>query len=745
MKLARHLWLVCLILLARPLAGQAVAADGVLIANWGDPQSLTGRPRLVWVHRDNSGVERLLNISPSVLREAGGYFAVNGKNVRISATRRISPTDGGATWEAQSLRPQLQNVQAAGAPLGAPQFGSKPYAVLLCKFPDVAAEPTNITAMTTVHSGAYPGLDHYWREASTGQMNTAGTEVFGWFTLPQPKATYMNGSSPKFSELAAACANAADAQVDFSRFFGIHAQFNAFLTSDNSAGMAWGGGSFMTLDGQSRSWPFTWMPTWAAEGSRYGVYAHETGHSLGLPHSSGPYGEVYDSSWDVMSNSYLRWTGSYYVPGHTIAPHKNFVGWIPAQRRRVVTTEETFTLERSAFPSGSSNPMLAEVAIPGSTAKYAIEARHLIGYDQYLPGEGVIIHRLGGSCSPLCATVVDGDGNGDPNDAGAMWRAGETFVGEGGVRVTINARTEYGWNITVTPNITTTQCTLTLAQTSGGTISVASGSVTGVCGRTVTVQATPESEHVFRSWSNGVSSATQTVTMTQSTTLSALFVRQCSLSLAQTTGGTIAQTGGTAGGDCGRSVTVAAVANGGYLFRAWSTGATANPNAFALNQTTAMSALFVQQCGLVLVQATGGTIALSDGQTAGDCGRNVTVAASAASGFVFLEWSDGDANSSRLLRVTEISHSISAAFADVSGLAGRIAGLLLGSASAGPSPAEARYLDASGNRNGSQDLGDLLALLDRFPGAQFSASTMKQLTEAATLKAVSVPAKSNNR
>ena len=37
---------------------------------------------------------------------------------------------------------------------------------------------------------SYPGLDHYWREVSYNQMNVTGSNVVGWYTLPQPMSYY---------------------------------------------------------------------------------------------------------------------------------------------------------------------------------------------------------------------------------------------------------------------------------------------------------------------------------------------------------------------------------------------------------------------------------------------------------------------------------------------------------------------------------------------------------------------------
>src|SRR5207302_9393258 len=66
--------------------------------------------------------------------------------------------------------------------------------------------------------------------------------------------------------------------------------------------------------------------------------------------------------------------------------------------------------------------------INGSTTHfYTVEARRLAGYDQLVPAAAVVIHDVDTTRSGSKALVVDPDGNGDPNDAGAEWIPGETF------------------------------------------------------------------------------------------------------------------------------------------------------------------------------------------------------------------------------------------------------------------------------------------------------------------------------
>ncbi|HYJ81034.1 MAG TPA: putative Ig domain-containing protein [Longimicrobiaceae bacterium] len=373
----------------------------------------------------------------------GGVLKLNGR--RVTATGELLTAAGDARAPLLRVDALRADQGPRFAVSGAPQLGSRAYVTILCRFSDRAlADPRPKETYQQWMGNSYPGLDHFWREQSEDRVDLTGTVVVGPYVLPKPAADYVTGTQANLQALVLDCTGAADADVDFSAYAGINMQFNSDL-----GGFSWGGGWTFTRDGVTRRWATTWMADWASQST----YAHETGHSLGLPHSSGPYGNVYDSGWDVMSGGGATdpFVGTRVAP-HTIAWHKDLLGWVPTARKYVAgpNTSATFTLERSAIPPAGGY-QLAEIPIPGGNTFYTVEARRYSGYDalRRLPGEAVVIHKVDvRDASP--AKVVDSDGNGNPNDAGARWLPGESFSDPlAGVRVTVLEETATGFRVEV--------------------------------------------------------------------------------------------------------------------------------------------------------------------------------------------------------------------------------------------------------------------------------------------------------
>ncbi|MFN9111695.1 MAG: hypothetical protein ACK5XN_16655, partial [Bacteroidota bacterium] len=230
------------------------------------------------------------------------------------------------------------------------------------------------------------------------------------------------------------------------------------MFNDDLNGAAWGGSTTITVDGRSTSMSATWMPPWGY--IDISVLAHEMGHGFGLPHSSGQYGATYDSAWDMMSNPFWN-CGATLSPTygclgqHTIAYHKDILGWIPSNQKYVAFGSATIIIDDLAMAS-TTNYRMARIPINKlGTRYYTVEVRKLTGYDVKLPGYAVVIHQVQ-TTRDRPAQVVDSDGTGNTGDAGAMWTTGETFSDATiGLTVAVNAQTANGYSVTISIPIPT--------------------------------------------------------------------------------------------------------------------------------------------------------------------------------------------------------------------------------------------------------------------------------------------------
>lgn len=430
---------------------------GVLTAVWGDPRanSQANAPRLELHLTDAQGTTRTLHVDDAVLQAAGGLQALDGQQVLVTQLAAAGVAAQSSTVEVQALRlARPEEMTAAIAP-PQPLTGPQPRALILCRFSDsTATTPHDPSYFAGLMGASWPGINHYWWDVSYNNVDLNGTTVYGWYNLPNPRSYYVydsNGDGSvelNFSRAADDCTAVADADVFFPAFNAIDLNFNDTLDC-----CAWGGHWPLNLDGVSRTYGMTWMPPWS---QTIAVYAHESGHSLGFPHSSGPYNQTYDSNWDPMSSSWASCRSPHptysCVPVHTIMFHKDLDLWIPEARRYLAAdgSNATIAIESSSHPNGPGY-LFAKIPIAGSTTHfYIVEARRFGGYDDEIPGEGVIIHDVLTTRTDRVAQVIDADNNGDPNDAGAIWTPGESFVdAQNGITVTVNSESGAGYSVTI--------------------------------------------------------------------------------------------------------------------------------------------------------------------------------------------------------------------------------------------------------------------------------------------------------
>lgn len=431
-----------------------VTAQGIFSTLWGDSFTAELPPQSRHFLTDRTGASSKLIIDQDLAERHGGLLSFNGRMVSITYQERLSPGQPRSTNPPEIQVTHLELLQPdtrrnTAEPLAT---GSQPWVTVMCKFNDVAAEPKPLNYFQDMYSSSYPGMDHYWREASYNRVNISGSTAHGWFQLPHPEAYYNPSDTQGGTDLTLLmndCIAAADSIVDYSSFAGINMMFNTNF--DN--GYAWGGGQYLSLDGVTKLFRVTWEPPWGYNSIT--VIAHEMGHGFGMPHSSGNYGATYDNAWDVMSDAWSNCGASTHATygclgQQTIGYHRDLVGWLQAGEKFIFDgTTRIITLEQLTQPA-SSNYLLAIIPINGSSTNYyTVEVRNRIGYDTKLVSDAVIIHEVDTSRSRP-AYIVDIDNNGDTADGGAIWDVGETFFdGDNNICVRIVAKTGSSYTVQI--------------------------------------------------------------------------------------------------------------------------------------------------------------------------------------------------------------------------------------------------------------------------------------------------------
>jgi M6 family metalloprotease-like protein/uncharacterized repeat protein (TIGR01451 family) len=318
--------------------------------------------------------------------------------------------------------------------------GEQAWLNVLCRFGDSTGSPP---AEAEFFDDLTDYMDTYWREVSYHEINLTGSETAGWYDLPRDRVEYLTGGSHfeghelNHSRIALDCSRQAILDdINLMPYDGLNLMFDGPLDC-----CAWGGSRVLPtnigLTTTFKRFAITYMPIggWQSQA----VLAHEMAHGFGLPHSSGPFqtgttvANTYDSNWDVLSgkgkcNNPHPDFGCIGV--HTVAAHKDALGWIPDERIYVPndSMDQLVFLERLADPFQLFGYDMIKLPIVGTNDEYyTVEARMQHGFDSEIPGNAVIIHRMDRTLDDRNAQVYVRPGGFDTNGPEAQWRPGDIF------------------------------------------------------------------------------------------------------------------------------------------------------------------------------------------------------------------------------------------------------------------------------------------------------------------------------
>jgi M6 family metalloprotease-like protein len=283
--------------------------------------------------------------------------------------------------------------------------------VILVDFSDNQADTINFPPsrfqelLFSQNTHSTGSLTEYYLEVSYNGILFQG-DVTRYYRLPQTYAYYTNnqygvGSYPQNAQkMAEDAVWAADPEVDFSRYdndgdgyveacFVVHAGPGAEVTGDSTDiwSHEWSTYNHPHVDGVIVNEYCT-----EPEDGTIGVFCHETGHLVfGLPDLY-DYDPPPDNSWGLgiwSLMAYGCWLNEGHTPAHPDAYCKIKAGFLTPQ---VPTTNLTSV----SFPQVESNQIVYKLWTDGNPGQqyFLVENRQQVGFDQYLPGDGLLIYHV---------------------------------------------------------------------------------------------------------------------------------------------------------------------------------------------------------------------------------------------------------------------------------------------------------------------------------------------------------------
>lgn len=300
------------------------------------------------------------------------------------------------------------------------------------------------------------GLEDYWEEVSYGALELEVEVLSTWVELDRSYLSYardVEGIDDGSCQLVWDTLKKADPLADFSEYDYVmimHAGEDQAITHDEDD--FWSRtvycGSWKTGDGV-----FSRMVSIISRGDPLGVWAHEFGHLLGLPdlynverleerdNFVGRWGLMAEGSWNGPPGA----RGS--VPAGLLSWGRIKLGWMTGDAVVVVENGEERTLTLVPLEKAEG---LRAVKLPLNGRQYLlVEARRKLGYDAYLPGEGVLILQVneGKESGKGIVVVIPPEGHGLDD---AAFSPGQSFTDEEHlIRVEVLEEGEEGYVVKV--------------------------------------------------------------------------------------------------------------------------------------------------------------------------------------------------------------------------------------------------------------------------------------------------------
>lgn len=198
-------------------------------------------------------------------------------------------------------------------------------------------------------------------------------------------------------------------------------------------------------------------------------------------------------------------------------------------------------------------------------------------------------------------------------------------------------------NVTYTAEFAPIMYTITTKAENGSV----NGGGSAAYNSTVILEAVAAQGYQFKQWSDGVKTASRTITVTQDATYTAEFEKVTALTIT-----VVAENGKVDGVKASYAynelATLTAVANSHYHFVCWNDSVTTTSRSVTVNVNMTLTAIFAIDRHKITVVAENGTVT---GAGEYDYGKEVTLTATANSGYKFVRWSDSVTTATRTIKV----------------------------------------------------------------------------------------------
>ena len=172
---------------------------------------------------------------------------------------------------------------------------------------------------------------------------------------------------------------------------------------------------------------------------------------------------------------------------------------------------------------------------------------------------------------------------------------------------------------------------------------------------TATIYAVAQTGYHFLQWNDGITTNPRSISMTQDSTFTAIFVVNNSYITVHANDSTMGSVSGTGLYGYNAPVTLTATAYSGYHFLRWSDGNTQNPRYLAAVRDSTFTAIFVSNVSTITVANANPGMGNVGGSGVYYYQNLVSITATANYGYHFVQWNDGNTQNPRTIIVSQDS------------------------------------------------------------------------------------------